>query len=296
MKTATKVWLIIAAALTVIGAAVCAYAVSAEGFVPAEFETDTVEVSESFLSIAIRCDTEDVTLLPSGDGTCSVTFFTPEKARPAVSVQDGTLVIETAETGEWYESFLRISFDAPKLTVCLPQSEYDLLSVAASTGDITIPQDFTFESVNISVSTGDVACRADAARQLRIATSTGDIRVEHVTVGMLELSVSTGRTALTDVTCKSLSSVGSTGDLTMSDVAAAGTITIERSTGNVHMERCDAAELEIATDTGDVTGSLRSEKIFFAQSDTGDVNVPETTTGGKCRITTDTGEIWITVP
>ena len=49
------------------------------------------------------------------------------------------------------------------------------------------------------------------------------------------------------------------------------------------------------TDTGDVTGSLLSDKIFFAESDVGSVDVPKTTTGGVCEIRTDTGKIAITI-
>jgi DUF4097 and DUF4098 domain-containing protein YvlB len=63
----------------------------------------------------------------------------------------------------------------------------------------------------------------------------------------------------------------------------------------VKFERCDASELYIELDTGDVTGSLLSDKVFIAQSDTGRVNVPKSVTGGRCEITTDTGDIKITV-
>ena len=63
----------------------------------------------------------------------------------------------------------------------------------------------------------------------------------------------------------------------------------------MRLERCDAAEIMINTDTGDVEGSLLSDKIFAAKSGTGDVEVPETGTGGRCIITTDTGDISITV-
>ena len=57
----------------------------------------------------------------------------------------------------------------------------------------------------------------------------------------------------------------------------------------------DAAELEISTDTGDVKGSLLTEKVFITRSDTGRIRVPETVTGGKCKITTDTGNIEIEI-
>ena len=81
----------------------------------------------------------------------------------------------------------------------------------------------------------------------------------------------------------------------MENVIAEQMITIERSTGDVIFDKCDAFELLIKTDTGNVTGSLLTDKIFIANSDTGHINVPETTTGGKCKITTDTGDIAFTV-
>ena len=52
----------------------------------------------------------------------------------------------------------------------------------------------------------------------------------------------------------------------------------------------------VTTSTGEVTGSLRSEKVFITRSDTGRQDVPKSVTGGRCEITTDTGDIEITVP
>lgn len=42
-------------------------------------------------------------------------------------------------------------------------------------------------------------------------------------------------------------------------------------------------------------GSLLSDKVFLMQTDTGEVDVPKTVTGGKCEIITDTGDIRIDV-
>jgi hypothetical protein len=44
-----------------------------------------------------------------------------------------------------------------------------------------------------------------------------------------------------------------------------------------------------------VKGSLLTDKIFFAKSETGRVIVPESMTGGRCEIKSDTGDIKITV-
>jgi DUF4097 and DUF4098 domain-containing protein YvlB len=72
-------------------------------------------------------------------------------------------------------------------------------------------------------------------------------------------------------------------------------MSVETNTGKVKFDRCDAGEMQIKTDTGSVTGSLLSPKIFFAEADTGKIDVPKSTYGGKCEITTDTGDIRITV-
>ena len=70
---------------------------------------------------------------------------------------------------------------------------------------------------------------------------------------------------------------------------------VTRTTGYVKLDGCDASEIVIKTDTGDVTGTLLTEKVFIAHTDTGRVKVPNTTSGGRCEITTDTGNIKITI-
>lgn len=102
-----------------------------------------------------------------------------------------------------------IHFDLPKITVYLPKGEYAVLSINGSTGNIEIAEDFSFESVDISISTGDVKLLADVS--------------------------------------------------------------------------------------GDVKGSLRSEKIFLVETDTGKTDVPKTVNGGKCEIKTNTGNVQITI-
>ena len=42
-------------------------------------------------------------------------------------------------------------------------------------------------------------------------------------------------------------------------------------------------------------GTLLSAKIFVHRTSTGDIKLPETTTGGKCKISTDTGDIKISI-
>lgn len=319
MKQTEKNWLIGAAALVLIGILVVVGAMGMSrwefsAFSTGRYETSVVEIQDAFLNIDIRSDTEDIEFLSADDGTCRVVFYERENERHTASVRDGTLSIEVTDTGKWYESFSLFSFGSPRITIYLPQTAYAALSIENSTGDIVMPEDFTFESAGISGDTGDVDWSASAG-SVRIELSTGDIRIHDVFAEQLALSVSTGRvdvssaacegdvsvgvstgkTVLSGVSCKTLVSTGSTGDIMLENVIASEAISLKRSTGDVSLERCDAQELSIITDTGDVSGSLLSEKVFIVQSDTGSIDVPKTASGGRCEITTETGNIAIVV-
>ena len=113
--------------------------------------------------------------------------------------------------------------------------------------------------------------------------------------GDVSVSVSTGKTYITDTKCKSVISNGDTGGISLDNVIAAEKFSIERSTGDVKFNNSDATEIYVKTDTGDVTGNLLTDKVFIAQTDTGKVDVPKTVIGGKCEISTDTGNIMISI-
>ena len=321
MKRSTRVCLIIAAALMLLGILLftCAIAATdfnfASGFNTAKYETTTHEITEKFDSISVDTDTADINILPATDNAVKVLCFEQENLFHKVSVKDGTLTVELVDERRWFEHITFFNIHSPMINVYLPEAEYRALNIAASTSDIDIAREFSFESLNIHVSTGDVTCYASAkeiikmrastgritledlsAGAIDITTTTGGIRASNITcAGDLKTSVSTGKTKLSSVTCKNLFSTGNTGDITLIDVIATERFDIERSTGDVEMEACDAAELIIITDTGDVDGSLLSEKVFVVRSDTGDIDVPKTTSGGICEITTDTGDIEIYV-
>ncbi len=319
MKRATVVWLCIGAALMIMGGIVFLGVMTRmqwdfSKLSTTKYETNRYELSEPIRSLSVITDTADIVLLPSETNSCTVVCHEATTAKHAVAVKDGTLTIEEVDTRQWYQ-YIGISFGASSITVHLPQGDYDALVMQTDTGDVEIADAFTFQSAEITEHTGRVVHYASVKNTLKIHTSTGDIRVENLSAGALDLSVSTGaihvsnvacegdvdvrvstgKATLNDMQCANLRSNGSTGDLTMTAVIATGAMTTERSTGDIQFDGCDAAELTITTDTGDVRGALLSDKIFFAQSDTGHIDVPKTTTGGRCEITTDTGNIHLTV-
>lgn len=318
MDKKTIVWLIFAAFLVIAGCVIFLGAMRVLNWdftkLSAQYETNRHEISDDFQNITIRSDTASITFLPSSDGKCTVECYEKMNLKHRVSVDNGTLIIEVEDTREWYE-YIGIHFASPKITVYLPQSQYASLFIKESTGSIEIPKNLTFTNVDISVSTGNVNFSASASELIKIKTTTGRIRLENVSAGALNLSastgeitlshvncqgdttlhVTTGKTTLTDVTCVNLSSTGSTGDLSLTDVVAMERFSIERSTGDIRFNDCDAAEIYAEASTGDITGSLLTEKVFIVHSDTGSIHVPKTVTGGKCELTTDTGDIKISI-
>ena len=317
MKTATKVWLIIAGALVLTGATIFAGVMTMLNWdfsllSTGKYQTNEYAVSDEFRNITIHTDTAEIDFVAAD--TCRVVCYDRENAAHTVSVEDGALKIKLEEHKKWYEH-IGINFVSPKITVYLPRGEYGDLNITASTGITEIPGDFKFQNIDIEVSTSRVTSCASVAETVKIKTSTGNIRVGNISAGQLDLTVktggvtvsgvactgdvrvktTTGKASLTDLTCKKLISSGGTGDIDLKNVVASETFSITRSTGDVEFDGCDAAELSVITSTGSVKGTLLSDKIFFTDTDTGSVHVPKTTTGGRCDITTSTGNIKITV-
>ena len=73
-------------------------------------------------------------------------------------------------------------------------------------------------------------------------------------------------------------------------------IHIESDTGDVTFDMSDAEKIFVKTGTGDVRGTLLTGKSFSVKTDTGKIDIPKDSIGGKCEITTDTGNIKISVP
>lgn len=263
--------------------------------ISAKYETNTYEINQSFKDITITTKTSDIVFKLSDDGQTSVICYEHEKIKHNISVADDALAISVTDSREWYDH-IGIHFNTPKITVCLPRQQYNALSLNFSTGDVYIPQDFRFESMDIAGNTGSVRNSASTLGNIQIKTNTGNIRIQGATADTMDLTVSTGEVFVADVTVKQdINIKTTTGDTDLRNVIAEGKMTIEQGTGDIDFDCCDGSEIFLKTNTGDIEGSFLTEKIFVAKSNTGDVDVPRTTTGGKCEVTTNTGDIEIEI-
>lgn len=295
MSKRMKIWLIVAGCLILAGAILFSAVLMTNDLDFAKlstsrYETNTYTLDEAFSNIQINTQEADVIFVLSEDNTCKVTCYEQENAKHLVTVKNGSLQIGVKNEKKWYE-YIGINFSTPRITVSLPQSQYDALVIESSTGCIKIPQDFQFKNLDISLSTGDVKSNASATENMKITTTTGNLHIENTSAKDINLTVSTGDIKLTNVQCDTLTAKGTTGRTILENVLAADLFSIHRSTGDIKLDGCDAGELIVKTTTGDITGSLLSDKIFVAKTSTGTVSVPQTTSGGKCEVITTTGDI-----
>lgn len=319
MSRTTKIWLITAASLVLVGCVLFVGVMSTLAWDFAKlstvrYETNTHEVGEAFDNISLTTDTADIVFALSQDGKCTAACYEEENARHTVTIEENTLKIKIVQTKSWYD-YIGFYFGTPKITVYLPKTEYLALCIGASTGNVEIPAEYSFENVDISLNTGDIRFCASVSASGKMKTTTGNIRIENTSVGSLALSATTGRVTaskvtcagvvtvgvstgeahLTDVICESGISTGSTGNITLNHVIAAEKISIERTAGNVQLNHCDAAEVYVKITTGDVTGHLLSNKKFVTDTGTGSIDVPATGDRGRCEIITGTGDVQMAI-
>lgn len=329
-----KAWIIVAIILTVLGAAIFTGALFASGFdfsrIPGreQMTEKSWAINERFQNIDVRVRISDVEFKASEDGGARVVALESEKIHHEVSVSNNTLLVESKEeTWRWFD--LRSLFQStPSVTVYLPEESYNKISVTTATGDIRIPGGFSFYEVKAEASTGDVSVSGIVQNGLCVKTSTGEITLSDLDAHDLDLTASTGRITvqsgtagyypsfssasidygkvsirvntgalvMKDFSCGTLETSGNTGSIRMENVVTRGDMTLERSTGSIHFESCDAeaGKIQIKTSTGSVRGSFKTGKRFIAQSSTGSVHVPDTD-GIRCEIRTSTGSIDITV-
>ena len=320
MRIGTKKWLITAFILLVVGLLMFAIVMTANGWSllalqSVKYETNTHEITEEFKSISISTDTSDIVFAPSDDGKVKVVCYENPNDGHTVNVDDGTLKITKLDERKWYEH-VGVNFSQTKVTIYLPEAEYGSLTITASTADITdTAKNLKFDSVDITLSTGDVKFFSSAKESLTVKASTGDIRLEGASARTVTLTVTTGDITIKDVMCdgdfsttsstgkvhidnlkcKNLNSKGTTSDITLKDATVENKFSIERTTGDVTLDGCDGGEIVIKTGTGNVVGTLLTGKMFSAKASTGKIDVPESTIGGKCQITTSTGDIKIKI-
>ena len=294
-----------------------------------ELVPNTYSVEGEFNSIECDLDTADVDILYISEGESFVSSLETNKISFTVEVVDGVLKItENTKIENWYDF---VNWRSVCVDLYINKNAFTNVTIKNDTGDINILDAFKIDNlvidsdtsnINLSglevksldsnISTGDFYIENSSITSLKSKTSTGESKIrnckvlENVTIeastgkiylenfeigGKLHVTVNTGKIEISETTCDSYESSSSTGTVKLTDLVVTNDMNIKTSTGDVKLNSIDAANIYIKTSTGDVTGTIRSDKIFFLDSNTGKEDSPFSTTGGICKVTTDTGDI-----
>ncbi len=276
MAKKAKVWLLVAAALILTGGILFIGVMMALDWDFAklsttEFTLSEYEVSQLYKNIHIDTETSDVVIIPSDVRKTTVTCLEQENMKHSIAVVDGTLTIKLEDTRAFHHH-IAINFRKPQIKVYIPRGEYGDLSIEATTGDVVIQNGFSFENIDVSLTTGDIRCKAYAKKAIKLKTTTGDIRMEDVRAWNAELRLTTG-------------------NVYMLNVVLSGNVLVHGTTGNVNLDDCDAKNINIKLTTGNVLCHFLTYKTVDAHTSTGKTNYLRGVAGDPCTIRTTTGNI-----
>ena len=275
-------------------------------------QTNEYVLTEDFDKFDISLSIADIKFVASD--TKKVVCQETNKLYHDVNVENGTLKIDyhkNYNVWDYIYSPYKIN-----IAVYLPIGAYQTLNLTTATGDVNIPGDYSFVTMNASSSTGDLHFESDVLGDINVTASTGNITLKDVDAKNVNATTSTGRILLDSAKVLELAKIRtstggvtfnnttagnvdvhvSTGDVKLTNTLVATHTKIETSTGDVRFEDSDSYSLDIKTSTGDVSGTLLSGKSFIVEAG-GKVKItaPEYSTGGECKIKTSTGDVIITV-
>ena len=314
MKKIILLPIILGATLLVVGGTIFTIAVL-KNVNPANQVTKNIDLSDKeFSNFEIDLSTSNLEFKVSDDASKKVVLKQSEKVYHTVETKDNTLKIQSVDTRKWYEKWFDFTLANMKVTIFLPETNYNELKIDSATGNIDIASDFTFTNSNIELSTGNISYKADVTNKAYFKASTGDVKISDMHAKEIEVKTSTGNIYLDkvnvdesiDINCstghvetnavrgKNLNVKTSTGWMKLSDTILEEKITLKASTGDIKFDKSDAETLDVETGTGDIRGTILTNKIIFAET-SGRRDYPRLETGGRFDIKSDTGDISIQI-
>lgn len=336
MKKSIKTALIVAFALILAGAAAIGVYIGLnhdrsfgemfENTVAESYETTTKDIVGDFDRIAITDNDAEIKLLPSGDGKARIEYSVVEDRDYIITVSDGVLDIRVDDDRS---SFFNFTYRKIVLNVCLPDSEYESLTVDCTSGSVEVPEGFTFAETDIETSSGSVDLKANVtgtadinttsgairldnlkpqsltaestsgsvkvndagAQDARIMTTSGSAKINGGEFGSLEVNSSSGSIRVEGITAAKISAEASSGSVTLTRCAVSGEARVKTSSGSIELASCTAGSIDAEASSGKITldGTVASGLAELSNS-SGGVRLTGAD-AGELRINTTSGSV-----
>lgn len=274
----TAIALLIALCCVLLGGVICFGGLVKEGFNfsrldPTEYAAEEYAFEGAIDEVDLELFAEDAQILPAEDGVCRVKVLEEKEYPHVVALAGGRLTVKGSQGRRpWYKNLLLIRLKSQKVALYLPAGAYQRLFASASAGDVKVEGDFSFDTAQLDVATGDVIWKDAFAKELEITAATGDVLVANCRPETLHIAAATG-------------------DVTLREMIAQKEVRCQVSTGDILLTHADGGNLFLKATTGDIMGSILTPKTFAAETTTGDITVPATQGEGVCRAETTTGDV-----
>ncbi len=301
MKKAKKITVISAVVLVVIGLIISIFALISINFDFATLNTihsanNTYTVDESFNNIFVDDVECDINIMISDDDKCHIICVEEEKITHSVTVQNNTLTVKRVDKRNWYECIRFFYWENMRIDVYLPETEYKELYIKSTSGDIEIPENFTFGKTELYSTSGDIIFSAKVNDNFSVKTTSGNINLSSIkSKGQLNLESTSGDINISDVKCQNISAETTSGNNKFLNLITKNNMQIKSVSGDVYLEHSDAGEIYIKTTSGNVLGTLLTDKIFNTSTTSGSISIPKSDIGGNCEIITISGNINLAV-
>ena len=296
MKKGTIIALVVAIVLIVVGGILVVMGLSFAGGGTQEsiLTEQTITATEPFDSIKINTQDCDVKFVPyNGDVNAQITILEQDRVSHQVLVEDGTLTIKMTDQRKWTDHIRVFNVygqtESMSMTLCIPNTLYESVYITTDTGDIRIPGVLQAEEMTLRSDTGDVWLEGGPVQVLDCMLSTGGITVRGGEAEIMTLRTGTGKLDVTDVIAEELHLGIDTGKTEVENVIAP-IFTVNGGSGDMEVENVQAEEyLQVFTDTGDIDITNSESLNVNIATDTGDITVPKA--WEFQRIETDTGKV-----
>ena len=179
MKRAIKIWLTVTSCLVLtVSIVFCIATIIFTKIIDIqslEFEVNTYDLTQDFKDISIEVGISNVDFVRSPNKTGKVVFYEAEEINHSVSIEDGTLKIKAKNSCVAYMS-ASLDTKSPKITLYLPQAEYDSLVVKTSSGNVNIAKGLIFKNIDVSSNTGNINYLA--SKSVPVSSTVDDTRLK----------------------------------------------------------------------------------------------------------------------
>ncbi len=138
-----------------------------------QFDETRREDSSNIERITINTETVDVSLTPSDASEIVARMHGTAELDGSVNFDFRTVNRELMITQDFSGSFFE---DKLKIDISIPRKTFKAISMETQTGDLTLAEGISVESLKVKTQTGDIECKA-SLNDISINTQTGDVNL-----------------------------------------------------------------------------------------------------------------------